>query len=455
MPSAGDNLSLGGLGKAVGANGNTTSETALASDGRGSTGTETSLSDFYISSVNSTISGVDTTPDESTTDGVTIGFSGAGSLFNTRIRSRTANFTWVEVTNGSAFNIIGTRDYRATISYGSVTSNTSAAFKVTFADSFNDHATRYNTGINRSVSIQETDGGGFGGDPGGESCFIEGTQVLMADGAYKNIEYIEIGESVKGNSGNNTVLDLDPTLLENRLLYGFNGETPFVTAEHPFMTTEGWKSINPQATIDENVEGFETLSDIGQLQVDDIILGSNNVTINSIVSASAATSSFLWNFNVDGDNTYYADGYIVHNKCFVGDTLITMADSTYKPIEDIEVNDLVFTQNGNEKVNEVVSPIHNNIVELSFSNGNTTKNTDDHPYYVIDKGWCSIKPKLSTGLYNVKCEQLEVSDIFIDDEDVQIELLNIEKVNGEFKTYTFSTDSKTYYANKLLVHSEI
>ena len=92
MPSAGDNLSLGGLGKAVGANGNTTTETTLASDWRGST-SQTALSDFYISSVNSTVSGVDTTPDESTTDAVTIGFSGAGSLFNTRIRSRTANFT--------------------------------------------------------------------------------------------------------------------------------------------------------------------------------------------------------------------------------------------------------------------------------------------------------------------------------------------------------------------------
>ena len=333
--------------------------------------------------------------------------------------------------------------------YGSVSSNTAARFKVNFNDSFNDHATRYNTDINLNMTIQND-------SAADDCCFIEGTQVLLSDGTYKNIEWMEIGESVKGNSGNNTVLDLDPTLLGNRLLYGFNGETPFFTAEHPFMTTEGWKSINPQATVDENVEGFETLSDIGQLQVNDVISGSStNFTVNNIVSASAASSSFLWNFNVDGDNTYYADNYLVHNKCFVGDTLITMADGTYKPIEDIEVNDLVFTQNGNEKVNEVVSPIHNNIVELSFSNGNSTKNTDDHPYYVIDKGWCSIKPKLSTELYDVKCEQLEVSDIFIDDEDAQIELLNIMKVNGEFKTYTFSTDSKTYYANKLLVHSEI
>ena len=43
MPSDGDNLSLGALGKAVGVNGNTTSQTALAANGRGSTGTQTSL----------------------------------------------------------------------------------------------------------------------------------------------------------------------------------------------------------------------------------------------------------------------------------------------------------------------------------------------------------------------------------------------------------------------------
>ena len=452
MPSAGDNLSLGALGKAVGANGNTTSQTALAADGRGSAST-TALSDFYIATVGNTIGGQDE-PSESSSEPYTLSFTGAGSLFNSRIRDRAANFTWTEVLNGGFFNIGngsgGDKDYRVILSFSSVTSNTNAIFKVNFNDSFNDHATRYNTDISLLMVIQND---GFVDD---ECCFIEGTQVLLADGTYKNIEWIEIGESVKGNNGNNTVLALDPTLLGNRLLYGFNGGTPFVTAEHPFMTTEGWKSINPQATIDENVEGFETLSDIGQLQVNDIISGSSaNFTINSIVSASAATSSYLWNFNVDGDNTYYADDYLVHNKCFVGDTLVTMADGTYKPIENIEVGDLVFTQNGNEKVNEVVSPIHNNIVELSFSNGNSTKNTDDHPYYIIDKGWCSMKPQLSTELYDVKCQQLVVGDIFIDDEDTQIELLNIEKINGEFKTYTFSTDSKTYYANKLLVHSEI
>ena len=37
-----------------------------------------------------------------------------------------------------------------------------------------------------------------------------------------------------------------------RRLYGFDGGPLFVTAEHPFMTDTGWKSINPSATAAEN-----------------------------------------------------------------------------------------------------------------------------------------------------------------------------------------------------------
>ena len=153
MPSAGDSLSLGALGKAVGVNGNTTTQTALAANGRGSTGTQTSLSDFYISAVGS-FSGVDTTPDESTNDAVTITFSDEGSLFASRIKDIVANFTWIEVAGGTNFNIGGTKDYSATIQYGAVSSNTAATFGVKFKDFFNDHATNYDTTVSQAVTIQ-------------------------------------------------------------------------------------------------------------------------------------------------------------------------------------------------------------------------------------------------------------------------------------------------------------
>ena len=163
MPSAGDNLSLGGLGKAVGVNGNTTTQTALAANGRGSTGTQTSLSDFYISSVANSISGVDTTPNESSSDAVTIGFLSEGSLFTTRIKTVTSNFTWA---GGTSITISGTEDYSATINFGSVSSNTATSFSVTFEDFFNTEATRYDTAVTENVTIQNVGGSGGGGPKG-------------------------------------------------------------------------------------------------------------------------------------------------------------------------------------------------------------------------------------------------------------------------------------------------
>ena len=90
MPSAGDHLSLGKLGRAVGTNGDYTSTMRLAADGRGS-GAETKLSQFYISAVGD-VTVPDETPNESTSATATLAFTNAGSLFLTKIANRTQNF---------------------------------------------------------------------------------------------------------------------------------------------------------------------------------------------------------------------------------------------------------------------------------------------------------------------------------------------------------------------------
>jgi len=148
-------------------------------------------------------------------------------------------------------------------------------------------------------------------------------------------------------------------------------------------------------------------------------------------------------------------GIEIEDACFVMGTLITMYDGTYKHIEEIQVGDIVFTQVGEEEVLKTLSPVHSDIVEYTFSDGTKTKNTSDHPYYVIDKGWCSNSPILTNQRYDIETEEFVCGDVCINDNDEQIELVGIEKIDGDFQTYTFSTNSKTYYANKLLVHSEI
>ena len=165
MPSAGDNLSLGKLGRAVGTNGDYTSTMQLAADGRGSDA-ETKLSEFYISAVGA-VTVPDSTPNESTSATTTLAFTNAGSLFLTRIANRTQNFVWAENANAAYFALTTNSDYTAPITFDSVGSNTSISWTVKYRDDgqsngFNDQATSYNTDIDGLAVIQETGGGGPG-----------------------------------------------------------------------------------------------------------------------------------------------------------------------------------------------------------------------------------------------------------------------------------------------------
>lgn len=193
------------------------------------------------------------------------------------------------------------------------------------------------------------------------SCFVAGTLVRMVDGSDKFIEDVEIGDILLGEDNNeNTVLDYDRPLLGDRKVFSFNDGKPFVTAEHPFKTSEGWKSISPEATAVENPA----------LEVDELVPGDLVETIDTVILfdiESIQSHTFdpetpLYNFELSGNQTYYADGFLVHNKggdngggggaggggggagggsggCFAKGTLFEMADGTFKPIEQIEIGD--------------------------------------------------------------------------------------------------------------------
>ena len=178
----------------------------------------------------------------------------------------------------------------------------------------------------------------------GNSCFIAGTKVSMADGTFKNIEDVKVGDKVKGHKEENTVIKLDPTLLADRKLYSFNdNEHYFFTSEHPFMTEEGWKSIKPEKTKErDGVELYDQLK--GELKVGDKLVTDNGpVEVKDIKSKEMNNPEMpLYNFNVSNDNSYIADDYVVHNKgCFLKGTLITMADGTTKPVEQVDLGDEV------------------------------------------------------------------------------------------------------------------
>ena len=162
------------------------------------------------------------------------------------------------------------------------------------------------------------------------TCFVAGTEISMEDGSNKLIEDVQIGDylnncyqsSDSDEQGNaNKVLEFDHPLLGDRKLYGFNkqyecgrGDCGFVTAEHPFLTTEGWKAIDIDATIIEQPEINVTM--VGNLKVGDVMIMNDGLktVISSIEQYTDLPERQLYNFKLDGDNTYIANEYIVHNK---------------------------------------------------------------------------------------------------------------------------------------------
>ena len=298
-----------------------------------------------------------------------------------------------------------------------------------------------------------------------QSCFVKGTKVLMADNTTKNIEDVVVGEMVQTIDGNQKVKQVLSHPAANRL-YSINGSIGFVTSNHPFYTKNGWKMIDVEAR-DNKQDYVENES----LAIGDFVRTDKGwVEITSIVQERDANSDELfYNLSIENTESYYADGFLVHNKCFVGNTLINMADGTQKTIDQIVVGDIVDTISGSQEVTRVESPTHNNLVEY-VTDRNITRCTDDHPFWSYDKqSWVSNNPSASISSYGISCEQVTTGSFFQLpgigpysannykhlDNFPHYTLYKINDVTGSFQTYTFSTDSQTYYADNKLVHSEI
>lgn len=143
-----------------------------------------------------------------------------------------------------------------------------------------------------------------------KGCFVADTLVTLANGNKKPIQDIKIGDKLKSVSGVNTVMELLRPKLGNQPVYSINGDRGFFTANHPFLTTQGWKSIDPKTTRLEIPE-----LEVSELKIGDILVtDTGNIVVRSLAPTVVSKDTQLYNFELDGDHTYYADGFAVHNK---------------------------------------------------------------------------------------------------------------------------------------------
>ncbi len=155
------------------------------------------------------------------------------------------------------------------------------------------------------------------------SCFLKGTKILLSDYSYKNIEDIQIGDSIMGYSDNkytkSKVLELESPIRQDYYIISLaDGKELKLTNEHPIYSrnslTKGWASLNPKATyLDSKMEVFKLKN------FDEVFTIDGWKRINSIEYIKKEVQTYNLK-SVEG-NTFFADGILVHNKKPGGQTI--------------------------------------------------------------------------------------------------------------------------------------
>lgn len=156
----------------------------------------------------------------------------------------------------------------------------------------------------------------------------------------------------------------------------------------------------------------------------------------------------------------YFDGLDVH--CLAKGTLITMGDKTLKAIENLKIGDEILSFNNKTQkyetsiIKELANPFHKNLVNIEFSNGAKITCTKDHPFLQSDLQWTSINPVKTEKDYEITNVVQLKSGSKIKNLKNEIEVVKIEEIDGEQRTYTIVDldKNKTFIANGILTGIE-
>jgi RHS repeat-associated protein len=160
----------------------------------------------------------------------------------------------------------------------------------------------------------------FRAEPGLNACFIQGTKILMSDGTQKEIENVQIGDSVLSYNFQSKqieakkVIELVYPIHTKMVQISFDdGNKNLNTFDHPYYVKgKGWSSYDSEMTFEKY-----------NLKVDKIEIGDicyyykNGVLVDAqIISLIEETGNYqTYNLNnVEDNHNFFANGVLVHNK---------------------------------------------------------------------------------------------------------------------------------------------
>lgn len=150
--------------------------------------------------------------------------------------------------------------------------------------------------------------GTFNGTFKGE-CFPEGVLVTMADGTYKDISKLRVGDEVFDATGENELV-VEDAIRRDKVIYQV--KTPFgvveTTEEHPFLTRSGYREVNRLTTEDEVFMPFIIPRDDTGLSDDELRWFGFWLGDGSLIKRP---KEWGYRLTVSGDKHTYVDGLSV------------------------------------------------------------------------------------------------------------------------------------------------
>jgi len=351
-------LSLGKLRRATdpaNVSSNTTANSKLRADAAGTdSGNNFKISEFAIDEVSSSLSG-SRFMDEGTSETYKLEFKSVGSRFLSRIARHKENFFWEAA---SGLSVSSANNYTGSITAAAISNTTTvvaggqdsmsaahagdtrismsgAYVDDNVAGGFNASATNYNKKILHLTQVEDTYNGTA------ITCFTPDTKLTLVDGTQKEIQDLAIGDELLSMRMPNAQTEEEHPVIASDVAYAdycivelgeselvsakiinmffdfadtyflINGEIK-VTGEHPFFVKVPEGFYLP--TKGQSSEEFWAWEYVRNLEVGQVMYDKdmNEVPIDSIEEIEEEIE--IVNIDVDTNNTYFAEGILVHNK---------------------------------------------------------------------------------------------------------------------------------------------
>jgi intein/homing endonuclease len=299
-------------------------------------------------------------------------------------------------------------------------------------------------------------------------CFVGGTNVLLENGLSKNIEDIKIGDTIlsynfKTNENVLTkVLNIFSKKVKKIVEYEFvNGGILKATPDHPlYVKNKGWCSYSNE--LSNSMYSLE--GGVKKIELNDVVKFYNSENILTGINVIEEENVVYNLSDIEKHHNYFANNVLVHNRsCFISGTKI-ITKYGEKNIEDVKVGDFVLSFNEELKITEykrvinTSSPIHDDLVKYTFSNGTSIISTYDHPYYINGLTLASYKPAWTNERYDLPSTVIDINvgdSVTLSDGNVAL-IEKIEKLEkNKTQTYNISVeDNRNFFANNILVHNK-